>query len=98
MRFWNYEPANGTSHSGSCHTITRRWRRWPGKTASRNWHRRSRPAGSGEQPHRIDGLLLQLIQRALPRRLVRAPAQDRGAMAKAFAAEMIVGHFDDQLR
>src|SRR3954469_6519000 len=74
-----------------------RWRRWRGKTASRTWRRRWRLAGSGQQLHRIDRFLLQLIQRALPRRLVRTPAQDRGAVAETFAAEMIVTDFDDQL-
>src|ERR1700754_2102878 len=51
-----------------------------------------------QQLHRIDGLLLQLIQRALPRRLVRAPAQDGGAVTKTVAAEMIVADLDNQLR
>jgi hypothetical protein len=40
--------------------------------------------------------LFQLIERALLRRFVRPPAQDGGAVAKPFAAEMIVGYFDDE--
>src|SRR4051812_38889634 len=74
-----------------------RWRRWRGKTASRIWRLRWQPAGSGQQLHRIDRFLLQLIQHALPRRLVRTPAQDGGAVAETFAAEMIVADFDHQL-
>src|ERR1700759_2690984 len=73
-----------------------RWRRWRGRTASRNWLRFWRPAGSGQQLHRIDGFLLQLIQRALPRRLVRTPAQDGGAVAETVAAEVVVAHLDHE--
>src|SRR5947209_950916 len=57
-----------------------------------------RPGTLSQQLHRIDGFLLQLIQRALSRCLVQAPAQDGGAVTKTFAAEMIVTHLDDQLR
>src|SRR4051794_40616852 len=74
-----------------------RWRRWRGKTASRSWRRRWQPAGSDQQLHRIDRFLLQLIQRALPRRLVGPPAQDGGAVAETVAAEMIVADLDHQL-
>ena len=44
----------------------------------------------------IGGFLLELIERALLRRLVRSPTQDRRAMAKSLAAEMVVGDLDDQ--
>src|SRR3954468_23736540 len=50
-----------------------------------------------QQLHRIDGLLLQLIEGALLGRLVRAPAQDRGAVAKPLAAEMVVADLDHEL-
>src|ERR1041385_973338 len=56
---------------------------------------------SGKSPqelHRIDRLLLQLVQRALTRRLVGAPAQDGGAVAETLAAEMVVADFHHQLR
>src|SRR5580704_6552853 len=50
----------------------------------------ARESFSRQQLHRIGGPLFQLIERALPGCLVRPPAQDRGAVAKAFAAEVIV--------
>src|SRR6478752_6265843 len=53
---------------------------------------------SRQQLLRVDSFLLQLIEGALAWRLVRPPAQDRGAVTKSLAAEMVVGDFDDQLR
>src|SRR5450432_819992 len=81
-----------------CRTITMRWRPWRGKTASLNWRRRWLRDGSGQKLHRIDGRLFELVERALPWRLVRPPALDRGAVAKPLAAEMIVSHLDHQFR
>src|SRR4051812_15847641 len=97
-RFWNRSAARGASLSGMCRTITKRWRRWRAATDSSNLPPRWGRAGSDQQLHRIDGRLFQLIERALLRRLVRPPAQDRGAVAKSFAAEMIVADLDDQFR
>src|SRR4051794_3105762 len=51
-----------------------------------------------QQLHRIHRLLFQLLEAALPRGLVGAPAQDRGAMAKALAAEMVVADLDHEFR
>src|SRR5258708_34504295 len=42
-------------------------------------------------------LALQLIEGALPRRLVRPPAQELGSMTKAVAADVIVAHFRHEL-
>src|SRR5215208_4852190 len=53
-------------------------------------------APSRQQSHRIGGLLPELIEAALPRRLVGPPAQDGGAVAKSFAAEMIVANLDHE--
>src|SRR6478735_9133981 len=53
---------------------------------------------SPQQLHWIGGFLLELIERALPWRLVRPPAQDGGAVAKPLAAEMIVRNLDDEFR
>src|SRR5215216_4719941 len=49
-----------------------------------------------QQLHRVGGLLPELIEAALPRRLVGPPAQDGGAVAEAFAAEMIVANLDHE--
>src|SRR5215510_5545716 len=54
--------------------------------------------GSLQQSHQIGLLLLHLIERALPRRLVGAPAQQPGAVAEALAAEVIVADLDHELR
>src|SRR5215204_5804838 len=49
-----------------------------------------------EQLERCDGrLLLDLFHQALPRRFIRSPAQEFGAVAEATAGEMIVSNFDD---
>src|SRR6186997_395571 len=81
-----------------CRTITKRWRRWRAATAFPNSPPRWRRDGSGQQLHRVDGLLLQLIEGALLRRFFWPPAQNRGAVAKPRAAEMIVADLDDQFR
>src|SRR3981189_466809 len=52
--------------------------------------------GLSQQLHRVGGLLLELIEGALLRRLVRPPAQDGCAMAKPLAAEVIVADLNDQ--
>src|SRR3954470_8610793 len=49
-----------------------------------------------QQFHWVGGLLAELIEFALPRRLVGPPAQDGGAVAEAFAAEMIVANLDHE--
>src|SRR3954453_8147847 len=81
-----------------CPMITTRWRHWRAATAISNSPRRWQPDGSSQELHRIDGLLLELIEVALARRFVGPPAQDRGAVAKPLAAEMIVGHLDHEFR
>src|SRR5262249_696516 len=44
-----------------------------------------------------EGLGCELLEGALPRRLVGAEADGLGAVAKAIAGRMIVAHFDDDL-
>src|SRR5204862_7261993 len=39
----------------------------------------------------------ELVEGALPRRLVGAPAQQCRAVAKAAFADMVIPHFDDEL-
>src|SRR5437588_4629053 len=51
---------------------------------------------SFQQSHRVGGLLPELIEDALSRRLVGPPAQDGGAVAESFAAEMIVANLDHE--
>src|SRR5687768_15045654 len=63
-----------------------------GTSASRH---RAAPL-SFQQLHRIGGLLPELIELALPWRLVGPPAQDGGAVAEALAAEMIVANLDHE--
>src|SRR5947209_8651930 len=50
-----------------------------------------------QQLQQIRFLLLYLIQRALLWRLVRTPAQQPRAVAEAFAGEMVVADFDNEL-
>src|SRR5438270_563366 len=64
-----------------------------GSAANEQCHRRS-----SQQFHRVRRLLLELLEGALARRFVRPPAQDRGAVTKAIAAEMIEADFDHELR
>src|SRR3954470_24338122 len=73
--------------------------------ATQNPPPRWRPAGSDssaaescQQLHRIDRPLFELLQGTLLRRLIGPPAQDRGAVTKAFTGEMIVGDLDHELR
>ena len=40
----------------------------------------------------------QLLDRALPRVLVGAPAQESRAVAEAAGGDLVVAHFDDELR
>src|SRR6476661_3949544 len=51
-----------------------------------------------QQLHRRAAFLLELRDRALPRRLVRAPAQERRPVAEPSAGEVVVLHLDHQLR
>jgi hypothetical protein len=51
-----------------------------------------------EQCHQLCLLLLDLIDGALPWRLIRAPAQQPGAMSEALAGEMVVADLDHELR
>src|SRR5260370_9359269 len=44
------------------------------------------------------GRRLDLLERALTRRLVRTPSQQPGAVAEPAAAHVIVAHLADQLR
>src|SRR5262245_18221513 len=53
---------------------------------------------SYQQLGQVRLLLRDLIHRALPRRLVRPPAQKFRPVAKAVAGEMIVSNFDHELR
>src|SRR5579863_3781485 len=53
---------------------------------------------SGQQLHRVGSFLLQLIERALARGLVRAPAQEGCSVTKSLAAEMVVSHLDHEFR
>src|SRR4051812_47725180 len=55
------------------------------------------PCQLRQELHRIGGLLRHLVKGTLSRRLVRAPAQDRGAVAKPLAAEMVVADLDHEL-
>src|SRR4029077_8863264 len=48
--------------------------------------------------HRVSLLLLDLIERALPRRLVRPPAYEARAVTEAAAREMVVADLDHELR
>src|SRR3546814_3858607 len=43
-------------------------------------------------------LRLELLHPALSRRLVRAPAQQAGSVPESIARDLVVGHFDDELR
>src|SRR3981189_1950132 len=52
--------------------------------------------GLSQQLHRVGGLLLELIEGALLRRLVRPPSQDLCDLAKPLAAEGLVGYSNDQ--
>src|SRR5581483_12102969 len=72
--------------------------RMPSATNGGAFAQRQRGWSGGEQLHRIGGLLLQLLEGALLRRLVRAPAQDGCAVAEALAGEMVVADFDHELR
>src|SRR3569832_2324234 len=60
-----------------------------------NLLRRNR--ASAQQSRYIRDLVPELFKRALSRRLVWPPAQERSTVAKAFATEMVIGHFDDEL-
>src|SRR4051794_38482948 len=44
------------------------------------------------------GLAAELVESALPRRLVRPPAQQRGAMAEAVRGDLIIAHLDHEFR
>src|SRR5687768_9776702 len=52
-----------------------------------------------DDPGKLGGaqFMLQLIHPALPGRLVRAPAEQAGAVAEAVAGHLIVEYFDHQL-
>src|SRR5689334_15492361 len=51
-----------------------------------------------QQLHRRAAFLLELSDRALLRRLVRAPAEERRAVTEAAAGEVVVLHFEHELR
>src|SRR4051794_34138882 len=55
-------------------------------------------SGVGKQAQRGSAVVLDLAHRALPRRLVRTPAQESGPMTKPPAGEVIVLDLDDELR
>src|ERR1700722_906470 len=51
-----------------------------------------------QQRQQVCLLLLHLIERALPWRLVRAPAQQARAMPETLAGKVVVAHLDHKLR